>query len=517
MRPETLIQLLGLASTLSAATAFTSIDPLVARRPRTHSCPALQSTTNPLAINVNEIAERDIESFERWSNEVGIQKAPGFVLKSADRYSKNVYAMTVQDVASGSPVLYVPEELIFSSNKAMAAYRTPEMAAAERQLETFDSVSELRQYYLMVQLLVEIERGTDSPWYPWLNSLPRYFENAVSMSSFCVNCLPPLMRKLNEKERGNQQSLNEWAFSKVPYLSDETKANEALIKWVYQIVYTRSFEWEGDLRIVPMGDMFDHTSNGSPEVMPWYDEYGNYYAYSQFDIPAGSPLRMTYGHETRPSFLLARYGFLDEEGQATHCKLIFENVDDDLVELGYSEERMLFYSTGEVSEEVWDVLLYRFLDQTNNVMEKQTLMNAFRNEDYDTKNMLHETYYPYTSAMLMEHIDNFLVELDKLQKKAETIGKVEVYVKNEHPRLPLIMRHNEFIKDAFLKVKSMYSPDENWRDATMRVTVLECNIDECAEAECVVDEMGNWECEGGLGYNEDGTERATSKTIMQYE
>lgn len=114
-----------------------------------------------------------------------------------------------------------------------------------------------------------------------------------------------------------------------------------------------------------------------------------------------------------------------------------------------------------------------------------------------------------------EHIDEFLVDLDKLQKKANTIGSVEVYVKNEHPRLPLIMRHNDFIRDAFLKVKGMYSPNENWRDATMRVTVLECNIDECAEAECTVDEMGNWECEGGLGYNPDGTERATSKTIIQ--
>ena len=191
-----------------------------------------------------------------------------------------------------------------------------------------------------------------SPWFPWLNSLPRYFENAVSMTSFCVNCLPPLMRKLNEDERGNQLSLSVSAFTKVPYLSDETKANAELLKWVYQIVYTRAFEWEEDLRLVPMGDYFDHTSNGSPEVVGWYDEFGNYYAYSQYDIPAGSQLRMTYGNEMRPSFLLARYGFLDESGQATHCKLLFNGNNSDLLELGYAEERMLFWNTGEVSEEV---------------------------------------------------------------------------------------------------------------------------------------------------------------------
>lgn len=162
--------------------------------------------------------------------------------------------------------------------------------------------------------------------------------------------------------------------------------------------------------------------------------------------------------------------------------------------------------------QVWDVLLYRHLDETGNTMDKQTLMNAHRSGDYDTKNALHQTYYPYTSNALMEHIDEFLETLDKLIKKSETIGNNEIYVKNEHPRLPLIMRHNNFIKNAFLQVKSLYSPNENWRDATLRV--VECNIDECAEAECVVNENGDWECEGGLGYNEDGTERATSRTII---
>jgi hypothetical protein len=32
--------------------------------------------------------------------------------------------------------------------------------------------------------------------------------------------------------------------------------------------------------------------------------------------------------------------------------LLFPDADDDMIELGYEEERMLFYNTGEVSEEV---------------------------------------------------------------------------------------------------------------------------------------------------------------------
>ena len=41
---------------------------------------------------------------------------------------------------------------------------------------------------------------------------------------------------------------------------------------------------------------------------------------------------------------------------------------------------------------------------------------------------------------------------------------------------------------------------------------------ECAMAECVEDANGNWECEGGLGPNADGSERPykTQQVIMQH-
>ena len=241
-----------------------------------------------------------------------------------------------------------------SSNKAMQEFRSMyDMGPAEQILSSLEAESGIRQYYLMLKLLYELEQGTSSLFFPWLNSLPRYFENAVSMTSFCVSCLPSLMRKLNEKERGNQQSLSLWSIQKVPFLSDETKANEELVKWVYQIVYTRGFETPDgeDIKIVPMGDMFNHASD-FVEVEPWYDEGGNYYAYTTYDIPAGSPLRMSYGDPFNPSFLMARYGFFDENSPATNCKLLPEKINQDMLDLGYSETSMLFYNTGEVSEEV---------------------------------------------------------------------------------------------------------------------------------------------------------------------
>ena len=152
-------------------------------------------------------------------------------------------------------------------------------------------------------------------------------------------------------------------------------------------------------------------------------------------------------------------------------------------------------------------------------------MNAHRSGDYDAKLALHNTYYSATSAALLAHVDNFIEDIDKLIQKAETIGVNDPnnspYIKYEHPRLPLIHRHNLFVRETFQNVRDRYSPDDegaNWREAT-RVLVQECDevAMECAMAECVQDAMGNWECEGGLGPNADGSERLhkTQRVIGQ--
>lgn len=166
---------------------------------------------------------------------------------------------------------------------------------------------------------------------------------------------------------------------------------------------------------------------------------------------------------------------------------------------------------------MWDIFLYQILSSTN-LDDQQALMDSHRAGDYDTKLALHEQYYAQTSAALLEHVDNFIADIDKLIEKAETIGVSDpnsVYVRFEHPRLPLIHRHNLFVRETFQNVRNLYStdPDVNWREAT-RVTVQECDDTECAVAECVQGFDGNWVCEGGLGPNPDGSERMKTQTVI---
>ena len=455
---------------------------------------------DPVVLDLAEDASREVTKMMVWAKSNGVQSGEGCTLSpESNDNNKDVYVMAMEDLSAGSPVFYVPEELILSSNKAMEEFRYSEdmmeefllaenMETAEGIIYSMGAESEIQHFYLMLKILKEVEKGRDSPWFDWLDSLPRYYSNAVSMSPFCLLCLPPLMKKLAEEERENLKCLVS-SIKMVPFLSNYIKDHPRdLCKWAYQVVYTRSISTEdGDLRIVPVGDYFNHGSEYT-EIDFSFDDDGNYYSYTSYDVPMGSSLRISYSDPKNPSFLLARYGFLDKSCPASFCKIMPDNVDEEMLELGYSYDRMLFYSTGEVAEEVWDVILYSNLGLLGNVEDQLALVNAHRQGDTEAKRLLQEKHYEVTSNTLMEHIDMFLEELDKLIEKAYTIGSERTYIANEHPRLPLIIDHNCFLQKTFLNVRNRYfaDPETKWIDAT-RVAVMESNDEECAQAECFQD------------------------------
>jgi hypothetical protein len=105
-------------------------------------------------INIEEDAPRDIDSFQTWAYNYGIQQYESFVLTSNQpEYGQaDVFASTSADIPAGTSVLYVPEELILTSSKAMAELRGPEMNAAEKVLSSINADEELRQYYLMIKV-----------------------------------------------------------------------------------------------------------------------------------------------------------------------------------------------------------------------------------------------------------------------------------------------------------------------------------------------------------------------------
>jgi len=402
---------------------------------------AFRLSTKLSVINIDESAPREIGAFDDWAANYGVQKAAGFQLTTEDGLDFSV--MTTQDLPAESPVLFVPNQLILSSTKSFE--EIGRMEDAERRLVSAKASDHVPQFYLFLKILYEFEMGEQSAWYPWLNSLPRYYSNGASMTPFCFDCLPPLASNLAMGERIRFIQFFQ-ALKYVDFLSDYTKNSKELAKWAFAVVYTRGFKtYDGDFTIVPVGDMFNHGTETELDVN--FDENGNYFAYTSRDVPAGSPLRMMYGDPTNPSHLLARYGFLDESSPATFCKIMVPRPSQKLKDIGYDESRMVFFKdTGDVSPEVYDVLLYQLLE--SDPQNQQAFYNAHMSGDYNTKQQFHEHYYPQTSAALRDHVDTFLQDLEELSNKG-----IDVDI-STHPRLPLIMQHNEFVKNTFLTVRS---------------------------------------------------------------
>lgn len=413
---------------------------------------AFQSTTAKTTTNsklrayvdIDEGAPRDIGTMEEWATSCGVQRFEGFQLNpTQEQPVLEVGVMTTTELPNGSPVVYVPNVMILSSRQALE--EIGRIDAAEERLVSAKAAEHVPQFYLFLKILREFELGDQSPWFPYFNALPRYYANGASMTPFCFDCLPPLASSLAMGERIKFIQFFQ-ALRSVDFLSDDVKGSKDLAKWAFAVVYTRGFATpDGDFKIAPMADMFNHAAD--PECTLTYDEEGNCSIYACKDVPPGSPLRLQYGDPTNPSQIFARYGFVDESSEASFCKIMISRPDRKLVDMGYAQNKMLFYkNTGDISQEVWDVLLYQVLTSDPNVQEQ--FYQAHIQGDYQTKQAIHDHYFQQTSVALNNHVNTFLRDLGNLQKKG--IGKDT----QEHPRLTLIMQHNEFVKQTFLAVQA---------------------------------------------------------------
>lgn len=404
-------------------------------------------------VNIDENTPREIMGMDEWCVNCGVQKGEGFQLTLTSEDGRDVGVVTAADIPAETPFLFVPSEVILSSGRAREELGL--VKGAEDRLNMLKEGDHIPQFYLFLKVLREYELGDQSAYFPWLNSLPRYYSNGASMSPFCYECLPPLVGWLAKNERIKFNQFFQ-ALKYVDFLSPETKADKALAKWAFSVVYTRKFRSaDGDVKIVPMADMFNHET--VPEIDIRYDENGNCYGYTTTDIPAGSPLRMSYSDHTdlsnpTTSHFFARYGFLDDTSRASFCKLLITRPTQQLINMGYDHSKMLFYTdTGAVAQEVWDVFLYLLLERNPDVQNpdvQRAFYEAHMNGDYNTKQQYHEQYYAHTSGALVDHIDTFLGQIERMSNKG--LGSNV----NDHPRLPLILSHNEFVRQTFLNVRS---------------------------------------------------------------
>lgn len=400
-------------------------------------------------IDVTENAPRgDTGTLTEWAVSYGVQISDCFELVGNNSYDVNgddIYSISNQYVGIETPILCVPSDLILTGQKARQ-----ELGAETYGAENTLPLSDHQPFYVFLKILKEYELGDKSPWYYWMNSLPRYFCNGASMTDFCFGCLPPYAAGLALSEKSRMKQFVQ-ALDNVSFLSLESKRDVDLTTWAYNVVFTRSMENEwGDTTLVPIVDYFNHGAEANVYIT--YDVDGNGYAYTARDIAPAEPLLFTYGDSTNPSYLLARYGFLDESAPATFCKYVIDNPTFEMFNLGYPN-KMIFYNDGGISNEVWDVLLYELLSKVS-PEEQQAFYQAHMMGDDSIKASYHDQYFGQTFQLIQNHVNFILNELDELGIGLE-IQMAQGQDAQLHPRLPLIMRHNEFVKRTFEDVQKL--------------------------------------------------------------
>ena len=118
---------------------------------------------------------------QNWAQQYGVQLADGVEIGSSDGEDYSV--ITNSFIPAGSPVMFVPADIIMSSGDVEAEFGG-QLQAAEQTLMEFEGTAQrLPLFRLMIKVLAEYEKGQDSPWFPYLNAMPRRFYNGVAMVS----------------------------------------------------------------------------------------------------------------------------------------------------------------------------------------------------------------------------------------------------------------------------------------------------------------------------------------------
>lgn len=396
----------------------------------------------PGAINVaDEYAQRDVYAMEEWAIGYGAQKADGVELYSDD--GSDYQLITQQGVGAGQTVLYVPPDIVLSSNAVVDEFGGS-LQQAEQFLVNLDQGTQIRLplFRLMAKILAEYDKGQDSAYFPWLNAMPRQYYNGVSMTDACFACLPPYAGWLASNERINYTHFAAALRQGFVPIDQNTLNNEQVVKWAYNVAFTRFHEvWSPSRQklIAPMADMLNHSAEPNCEIL--VDQMGGFTVTAMYDIQPGSPLTISLGDPTNPTPIFAQYGFLPNDCATIFCKAM--HLDPQIKELGYDFKDLLIQTeSGEIAPKVWDIFLYEIL-QNNDPGAAENYLVACKTNDEATKQQYLDNYFSYVLESMKNHVYGIMADVERLTANAQS------YDLQTHPRVPVIVAHNQLVSQTF--------------------------------------------------------------------
>ncbi len=189
----------------------------------------------------------------------------------------------------------------------------------------------------------------------------------------------------------------------------------------------------------------NHSSEPNCEII--FDNQGNCAVQSLYNIPPNTPLTISLGDPTNPTPIFAQYGFLPNDCATIFCKAM--HLERQIKDLGYDFKDLLVQTqTGEIAPKVWDIFLYEML-QNNDPNSADAFYVSCKTNDEATKQQYHDHYFQYTLDALKNHVYSILSDVDQLTMQAQS------YDLATHPRVPVIVAHNNLVRDTFTMTASL--------------------------------------------------------------
>lgn len=357
---------------------------------------------------------------------------------------------------------------------------------------------------MMVVLLETAASDQQSCWSPWLESLPRSFPIGISLdpiershvqrmapafleqqekqwnacwhaiqqvvvinsdeesSSSSVE-LPTGFREYllqyQSKDRGKKDDLSSSSTNNGNLDNDDddddkttngqSRSLKELVQWAFGVVFTRSWRSPDGTAatLVPLGDMFNHDSAMANVYPTFVQEDGSIQMKLKRDVEPGSPLYLSYGMGDQPARFLVNFGFWDRSARWMNANL---TVPEDFVEDWKVDPSELVVSTrsGGISEEVWNLAVYRFLLDRD--MEIAAELAQARKDEADQAALF--------QAMLDQYEIPAILYLRKhaLQIVGETYPEMDLCPEGnpmESPRrFGMIARYNNGMRESWMRV-----------------------------------------------------------------
>jgi hypothetical protein len=431
---------------------------------------------------------RDLEPLFVWAVRSGVEFAHGVEMVEDNNNTGNWGVVMTGAQEEGTAIMTVPTKLILSSDHftGMDVRHWMEQQTISSMLDDYHPKEEyLPECLLMLRLLEERSKGKASLWYPWLESLPTSFSTGLYMNdlerSHVQRMAAPFLQEQDRQWHACRTTILSLVHGQGPGIPSDLKewllTRETLqdtLRWAFSVVFTRSWRTPDGRQaiLVPLGDLLNHDSQMA-NVQPCFRQDDASSASSSSSISSSSSLhlcltkattdagagtssssstrtelQLTYGMSEHPARFLVIFGFCDVTAPYVDAHIVdCFGTDAILSEWPLIDTTQLVVSTtdGAIAEEVWNVFLYRVLQQYDPAQFRRLQQQE---EEDDGDALLEELLMEWEWTVALELKGHIQRVLNTMYPQI-VVNELDLW---NHPRLPMIVHHNKFMRETFLRV-----------------------------------------------------------------